>query len=281
MMAGVQEVSKGVHGVTALIVDDSAVARSILTRALRLSGISIGRVIEAADGVAGLDVLSRESISLALVDLNMPRMGGMEMLEKARAIPNLNKTPMVVVSTEGSETQIAKVRALGAGFLRKPFTPESLVDIVQSILTTSGPSKLDQALFQVSAQVLAELCFLLPEERSTPVNEDQEQTVSVSYSGSSTGQVTVGFAGIDMGSIAGDMMGCAPNEAFAEDAMRELTNVICGHSLPVFYGTDAVYRLSAPSRTFALPVDPLVAEAVLVLRGGHVRARLYGKQPTS
>jgi two-component system chemotaxis response regulator CheY len=280
MNATSNEAERVPSGITALIVDDSAVARSILGRALRLSGLPITRVLEASDGQKGLDLLLREDVSFALVDLNMPVMGGMEMLERARASAARAKTPIVVVSTEGSDVQIARVRSLGAGFLRKPYTPESLVDAVQAIFVHTRDRAVDEKLFRVSAHVLAELCFLLPEDGCPDPLPPEELMVSVRYSGSSTGQLSLGFAGLNLAEIAGDMMGVPPDEAMAPDAALELANVVCGHALPVMYGAEKVFQLSAPRLGVApVPEEPLVAEAVLNLRGGHIRARFHGKAP--
>ena len=113
-----------------LIVDDSAVMRSMILKTLKLSGLPIGEVHQAANGAEGLTKLREHWIDLALIDINMPVMNGEAMLEAMRADPELERVPVIVVSTEGSETRIERFRDNGAQFVHKPFTPEQLRTVV-------------------------------------------------------------------------------------------------------------------------------------------------------
>jgi len=113
-----------------LVVDDSATMRKMIIRTLRVAGFSLHEIQEAADGLEALEKLAANDIDLALLDLNMPGMGGLAALERIRSDPHTRDLPVVVVSTEGSETRIQLVRSQGARFLRKPFTPEDLVAAV-------------------------------------------------------------------------------------------------------------------------------------------------------
>lgn len=117
-----------------LIVDDSAVTRAVILKTLVMSGIPIGETRQAANGREGLDVLESEWIDLVFVDINMPVMNGEEMIERVRANPLWKDIPLVVVSTEGSETRIDRLQANGAKFVHKPFTPELIRDVVQEIV---------------------------------------------------------------------------------------------------------------------------------------------------
>ena len=117
-----------------LIVDDSAVARAVILKTLVMSGIPIGETRQAANGREGLDVLEKEWIDLVFVDINMPVMNGEEMIEHVRANPLWKDIPLVVVSTEGSETRIDRLQANGAKFVHKPFTPELIRDVLQDIM---------------------------------------------------------------------------------------------------------------------------------------------------
>jgi two-component system chemotaxis response regulator CheY len=78
----------------------------------------------------GLTLLKNNWIDLALVDINMPVMNGEELIAKVREIPELADLAIVVVSTESSATRIQSLRAKGAGFVHKPFTPEMLRQII-------------------------------------------------------------------------------------------------------------------------------------------------------
>jgi two-component system, chemotaxis family, chemotaxis protein CheY len=121
-----------------LVVDDSATMRRILKRALGLSGLPIAEIHEAENGREALDLVGCKAVDLALLDLNMPVMGGIEALEHLRAGGDTLELPVVVVSTEGSEPRIERVKQLSAGFVRKPFTPESLLDAIVVALGGRG-----------------------------------------------------------------------------------------------------------------------------------------------
>ncbi len=118
-----------------LVVDDSAVARRVVIKTLEMSGSAVSEIVQAADGSQGLAAVARERPDLVITDLNMPVMDGIEMLMKLREAPETNELPVIVVSTEGSETRLAQVRAAHAAFVRKPFTPEELVRAVISAIT--------------------------------------------------------------------------------------------------------------------------------------------------
>jgi two-component system, chemotaxis family, chemotaxis protein CheY len=125
-----------------LVVDDSAVMRAIIIKTLRLSGLPIGEVHQAANGREGLQALDSNWIDLALVDINMPEMNGEEMLDAVRMNPNTISLPVVVVSTEGSDTRIEMLHQKGAEFVHKPFAPEILRDTITSmtgVTNSDGP----------------------------------------------------------------------------------------------------------------------------------------------
>jgi two-component system, chemotaxis family, chemotaxis protein CheY len=118
-----------------LVVDDSRVARSVILKSLRLTGIELGQLHEAANGQEGLAVLDKHWIDIAFVDLNMPVMNGEEMIERLRENPLWADLPIVVVSTEGSETRVERLKKLRTRFIHKPFPPEA---IRQTILEITG-----------------------------------------------------------------------------------------------------------------------------------------------
>jgi two-component system, chemotaxis family, chemotaxis protein CheY len=110
-----------------LIVDDSETVRSVLMKTLRLAEVSLGEVYQANNGVEALAVLRANWIDLVLSDINMPIMNGLELVAAMKADKILLSIPVIIISTEGSQTRIDSLRAQGiAGFVRKPFTPESI-----------------------------------------------------------------------------------------------------------------------------------------------------------
>ncbi len=118
-----------------LVVDDSSVMRSMVIRTLKLSGLPLGEVYQAANGKEGLQLLDSNWIDLALVDLNMPVMDGEEMIDQLRLNPETQQLSVVVVSTESSDTRIAKLKLnQNVEFVHKPFTPEGLRETVVGIL---------------------------------------------------------------------------------------------------------------------------------------------------
>jgi two-component system chemotaxis response regulator CheY len=92
-------------------------------------------VVEAADGVDALEKLEGIDVQAMVVDVNMPRMGGMEFLRKVRNIPGFGTTPVIMLTTEAGEELIEEGREAGAsGWMVKPFSPEQLVNVINQVL---------------------------------------------------------------------------------------------------------------------------------------------------
>ena len=111
-----------------LLVDDSAVMRKVLTRALRQAGLDVGDILEAGDGLEALSVLeSSGGVDLVLSDWNMPNMNGVDFVAQARG--KGYDMPIVMVTTESGDDRVAQANEAGAnGFIHKPFTPERLAE---------------------------------------------------------------------------------------------------------------------------------------------------------
>lgn len=120
--------------VNVLIVDDSAVVRTMIVKTLRMAGLDLGEVHQAGDGKAGLEALKQNWVDLVLVDINMPVMTGEEMIEQVRLNPEWQDLPLVVVSTEGSQTRIERLQQKGARFIHKPFSPEAAREVIEQAL---------------------------------------------------------------------------------------------------------------------------------------------------
>lgn len=116
----------------ALIIDDSAVMRKVIERALRQSGIEIHELLEASNGEEALEILRKESgspakIGLIISDINMPVMDGLQFLEARRDQQLAVGVPVVMITTEGSEPFVLRAIAAGAqGYICKPFTAEQV-----------------------------------------------------------------------------------------------------------------------------------------------------------
>ena len=124
-----------------LVVDDSAVMRAMITRVVRMSGVPLGEFFEASNGVEGLRAIREQWVDLVLLDINMPVMNGEEMLRRLRAEPETAGLPVIVVSTESSETRVHALEELGVAFVHKPFVPETLRD---TILRVTGVTPDDE-----------------------------------------------------------------------------------------------------------------------------------------
>lgn len=109
-----------------LIVDDSPIMRRMIKKTIGLSGLDIGSIREAGDGKEALDKLKEQSADVLFVDVNMPVMDGLEMLERVRHDPNNKTLPIFIISTESNEKRIEYIKSQNAEFLHKPFTPEDL-----------------------------------------------------------------------------------------------------------------------------------------------------------
>lgn len=114
-----------------LIVDDSALTRKAIKRILDMIGLEIEQTFQAENGQDALGVLEETKIDLVISDLNMPNMGGIEMIYHMRGNEATRDIPVVVVSTESSTTRIEGLLADGAkGYLHKPFTPEEFREVL-------------------------------------------------------------------------------------------------------------------------------------------------------
>jgi two-component system, chemotaxis family, chemotaxis protein CheY len=121
--------------VRALIIDDSSVMRKIVERSLRQAGIDLAEVREAGNGAEGLGALQASGVDLILCDINMPVMDGIEFLRQLQAVPNAKGVPVVMITTEGSESHVVQALSIGArGYIRKPFTPEQVKEHVLPLL---------------------------------------------------------------------------------------------------------------------------------------------------
>lgn len=116
-----------------LVVDDSAVMRAMIVRTLKLSGVPIAEIHQAGNGEEGLRVVRDAWVDLVLLDVNMPVMNGEEMLTALRAEPETAALPVIVVSTESSDTRLARLSALGARIVHKPFPPETLRAMIADV----------------------------------------------------------------------------------------------------------------------------------------------------
>ncbi len=117
--------------VTILTIDDFRTMRDMLKITLEESGY---RVLQAVDGVHGLEVLQTEMPRLIITDINMPRMDGFGLIKSVREDRRFLGVPILVLTTESTAEKKEMARRAGAtGWIIKPFDPEKLIDIVRRV----------------------------------------------------------------------------------------------------------------------------------------------------
>lgn len=108
-----------------LIVDDSATSRSYIQKNLELVELPNVSYFHAKNGKMAYDLMKAQKVDLLFLDINMPEMNGVELIEKLHGEGRLQGLEVFIVSTEGSEPRIAYLKSMGVRhFLRKPFSPE-------------------------------------------------------------------------------------------------------------------------------------------------------------
>ena len=116
---------------TILLAEDSPTMRFFITFSLRrIEGL---KVIEASDGVEAMNTLKQKKIDLVILDVNMPLLGGLDVLKKMQQDPGLKDIPVVITTTEEKLRQQGK--DLGASaFLSKPVRQDALHQVIKSLL---------------------------------------------------------------------------------------------------------------------------------------------------
>jgi two-component system, chemotaxis family, chemotaxis protein CheY len=116
---------------TILVIDDSASLRQVVKMALAGAGYS---VIEAGDGQAALALLDGRQVNMAVCDVNMPIMNGIEFVKAAKALPAYKFMPVLMLTTESQEEKKEQGKAAGAkAWMVKPFSPTQLVNAVSKL----------------------------------------------------------------------------------------------------------------------------------------------------
>jgi CheY-like chemotaxis protein len=126
-----------------LLVEDNPADVKITQRALRESGVPVDLIV-VRDGQEAVEYLLREgshaespgwrSPDLILLDINLPRMTGREVLERVRGTPNLRTVPVVVLTTSRRQEDVQQMYAAGANtYIEKPQEFHRFVQVLQTI----------------------------------------------------------------------------------------------------------------------------------------------------
>ena len=116
-----------------LIVEDSPMMRQLLVFALaRIKNL---RVTEADDGIDGMRKLANAKYDLIITDINMPIMDGLKLVKRVRSDPTHKETPIIIITTEGSQEDRQRALALGANaYITKPIQAPQVIAKVKELL---------------------------------------------------------------------------------------------------------------------------------------------------
>ena len=117
---------------TILTVDDSATMRDMLLETLSNLGY---RVVQAGDGMHGLETLKDEQPDVIITDINMPRLNGIDFIKRVREDARHRATPILCLTTENYEGVRDQARRAGAtGWIVKPFDPQKLAEAIRRVM---------------------------------------------------------------------------------------------------------------------------------------------------
>jgi two-component system chemotaxis response regulator CheY len=115
-----------------LTVDDSPSVRKLVKFTLKAKGFQVS---SAADGVEALELIKQEDFDAIILDINMPRMNGLEFLKHIKANGQYSTIPVIMLTTEGQDDDKDKAIALGAtAYMVKPFKPTQLLTLLEKIV---------------------------------------------------------------------------------------------------------------------------------------------------
>ena len=118
-----------------LVADDSATMRAVIKKTVSMAGVPVGEFFEAENGIQALQVLAEEWVDVILSDINMPEMGGMELLKEVKKNEVYERIPLIFITTESSDTRKEEAEKYGvAGYIQKPFVPETIKQILYDVL---------------------------------------------------------------------------------------------------------------------------------------------------
>lgn len=129
------------HRPRVLVVDDSIVVRQVLVLTLRqIATFTEADIDEAGNGAVALHKLDHQRYDLILSDIRMPLMDGLELVRRVRESPRDRETPIVLVSTLGTEDDVRRGMDAGAtAYILKPLSPHHIKAALRQLLEATGP----------------------------------------------------------------------------------------------------------------------------------------------
>lgn len=222
-----------------LIVEDSTTTRKMIMRALEQTGLAEFTFTEAEDGIDALSQYRPGEIEIIFVDMNMPRMGGLEFIRKLRS-EYKKSPPTVIITAETSQERLAEaINEPGVNaFMLKPVDRDRLQTglrkLVDSIPESTGPCVVPhgECVQQAMQTILASACDLgltaEPDDESVrkgkivlgmvSIQGEVHWSVALGFTQSSASAVASRFAGYEIPSDGPDL----------GDAIGEVTNIVAG-----------------------------------------------------
>ena len=129
----------GANGGTIVVIEDDAHIADLVDMILRAEGF---RVLQAADGPNGLELIEREHPRLAILDVGLPQIDGLELCRRVRALPGpVSRTPVIMLTARDGEIDRVLGLELGADdYVTKPFSNRELLARVKAVLRRSEGS---------------------------------------------------------------------------------------------------------------------------------------------
>lgn len=118
-----------------LIIDDSMVMRNIHKNALKAMGIKEEEMFEAEDGQRALDIAKSQKIDLFLVDWNMPKLDGLELLKRLRTNLDYSSTPIIMITSEAAKYNVMEAIEAGVtNYIVKPVTEKTFIEKIKKYI---------------------------------------------------------------------------------------------------------------------------------------------------
>ncbi len=125
-----------------LVTDDSLLNRKLIRDILKSAG---HEVIEASDGLEGINKAKEELPDLILMDIHMPNMDGITAMKKIREIPELKETPVIAITAYAMKGDRKKIIAEGFDdYIPKPVSIKDLIDKVSHCIKSSQSQSLPE-----------------------------------------------------------------------------------------------------------------------------------------
>lgn len=154
-----------------LTVDDSKTIRMIVKKAFRPYDCEM---FEGENGIEGLAVASKEKPDLIVLDITMPVMNGVEMLEKLKSEPSLKDIPVIMLTAESGQDNVMNIVKMGVkDYMVKPFKGEQLIERVEKIFKLE-PKKEKKAVEDTAKKYFSEddgiQVLALPSKITRPIS---------------------------------------------------------------------------------------------------------------